>query len=618
MAQVNISELIERLRSLRKRSFQESPLSSWADFLNISKTLCLANAASVLSISMEKSLLIEIEPTAAVDSFNQTITNINFDSRSPWLQELTVRSLKNGFAIHHEKTSSEQDVHWLSFRLLTEIPKVLLMTVADSNKDRLSEITLRGQLLADVPSTEPETSTVVSSNDKVLSLLTVLPDVYSSTSLSLAGYTLVNGLVSHSDEIDQTALGWVKGEYVKIENISHFDRFEHKTELVKLYEAALEEAVDQQATIHLSDPDGHEGLIILAHQQLQRAMACEDLATLVIFDTESNPIGCVLLVKMKGQFTEGLLHSLSFTLSLLSARLHMLQQESGGLWLRTKLKATQGLSWVFGKEWLWTKVSMAFVGLALLWVIFGSISFRIESNGEFITDRIQLISAPQDGVITTVSANVGETVNVGQTVIKLKKQDLILQLTELGAERQRYSSEEDKARASYNIIETEIAKARKAQIDARTARVQLMINETELASPFDGVIIEGERKNLLGLPIRKGDTLMKIARIEDIYLKLAVNERDIHHISIGDTGEFSLISQPLSPLPFIIERIVPIAYDGGQKGAQFQIKARLLDSSQSWWRPGMTGVGKIDKGHAAPYWVLGRKSYHQLRLMFWW
>jgi hypothetical protein len=292
MAQVNISELIERLRSLRKRSFQESPLSSWADFLNISKTLCLANTASVLSISMEKSLLIEIEPTAAVDSFNQTIKNINFDHQSPWLQELIVRSLKNGFAIHHEKNPLEQDVHWLSFRLATEIPKVLLLNVAESNKDRLSEIILRGQLLADVPSAEPENSAVVSSNDKVLSLLTVLPDVYSSTSLSLAGYTLVNGLVSHSDEIDQTALGWVKGVYVKIENISHFDRFEHKTELVKLYEAALEEAVDQQATIHLSDPDGHKGLIILAHQQLQRAMACEDLATLVIFDTESKPIGC--------------------------------------------------------------------------------------------------------------------------------------------------------------------------------------------------------------------------------------------------------------------------------------------------------------------------------------
>ena len=98
MAQVNISELIERLRSLRKRSFQESPLSSWADFLNISKTLCLANSASVLSISMDKTLLIEIEPSAAVDSFNQTITNINVDYQSPWLQELIVRLLKNGTA----------------------------------------------------------------------------------------------------------------------------------------------------------------------------------------------------------------------------------------------------------------------------------------------------------------------------------------------------------------------------------------------------------------------------------------------------------------------------------------------------------------------------------------
>ena len=618
MAQINIAELIERLRSLRKRNIQGAPQLFWADFLNISKTLCLANAATVVSVSMNKSLVITPEVTTPVDSFNQTVTNINIDNRPSWLQELIVRSLKNGFAIHNEQQPLKEREHWLSFRLATEVPRVLLLQVRDSSAERLSEIVLRGQLLADVPDQQTEASDSSSADDNALSLLTVLPEVYSSTSLSLAGYTLVNGLVSHSNDIDQAALGWVKGEYLKIENISHFDRFEHKTELVKLYEAALEEAVDQQTKIHLGDPESHDGLIILAHQQLQRAMACEDLATFVIFDSQSQPIGCVLLVKMKGKFNKSVLNALGFTLSLLSARLHMLRQESGGIWLKAKLKATEGLGWLFGKEWLWTKVTMILIGSFLLWMVFGTLDFRIESNGEFITDRVQLISAPQDGVISAVSADVGDNVTYEQTVIELKKQDLILQLTELAAERQKYSSEEDKARANYNIIETEIAKARKAQVDARTARVELMLNETEIKSPFDGVIIEGERKNLLGLPVRKGDTLMKIARIEDIYLTLAVDERDIHYISVGDMGEFALVSRPLSPLPFVIEQIVPVAYDSGQKGAQFQIKARLLDTSQSWWRPGMTGVGKIDKGPAAPYWVLGRKSYQQLCLMFWW
>lgn len=618
MAQVNIAELIARLSSLRKRSFQESPLLSWADFLNISKTLCLAKSASVLSLSMDSSLVIEIEPTEQVDSFNQLVSNINIDSQPAWLEELIIRSIKNNFSIHHEKKISGEQVHWLSFRLTTEVPKVLLIQVDDSHKERLSDIVLRGQMLSDVPNHQPELPNTVSSTDEALSLLTILPDVYSSSSLSLAGYTLVNGLVSHSNDVDQAALGWTKGEYIKIENISHFDRFEDKTELVKLYEAALEEAVDQQTTIHLNNPNGNEGLIILAHQQLQRAMACEDICTIVIFDSESQPIGSVLLIKMKGQFNQGLIHSLSFTLSLLSARLYTLQQENGGLSQKLKLKTSEKLSWLFGKEWLWTKVTMFLVILLLLWTIFGSISFRIESNGELITDRVQLISAPQDGVILSVLANAGDLVNSGQTVIELKKQDLILQLTELGAERQRYSSEEDKARANYQIIETEIAKARKSQIDARISRIQLMLDDTDVKSPFDGVIIEGERKNLLGLPIRQGDTLMKIAKIEDIYLTLAVDERDIHHISIGDKGEYALVSQPLSPLPFVIEQIIPVAYDGGPKGAQFKIKAKFINNSQSWWRPGMTGVAKIDKGFAAPYWVLGRKSYHQLRLMFWW
>lgn len=620
MADVSITELIDRLRWLRKRDYQSAPSLFWTDFINIASLLCLAEGASVYQVSVGKGLALTLERTETVDSFNQPITLADSQPEAAWLPELVVRALKNGFALHQDKIPLQDKYHWLCFRLITSETKVLLLKIPDIQAPRMSDIVLRAQLIADIASEQSSSDKRVSDEqrDGSLMLLSVLPDMYAAESLSLSAYALVNGLVAKCNDIDLAVVGWKRGEYVRMESISHFDNFEQKADLVKLYEAALEEAVDQQSALHLNHSETTQGMIVLAHRQLQRALGCDDLATLVVFDTQGQPIGSVLVVKMQGTIEASLLHSLSYVLSLLSSRLEDLRRQEGGLLMKCSHLARKGLSKLFGREWLWTKVVSAILLSIVLWLIFGALSFRVESNGEFVTDITQLINAPQDGIITEVRSTVGDNITLGDTLLRFEKQDLLLQLTELRAERQRYLSEEDKARAGNNLIETEIAKARGAQIEARMARVQLMLNETDIRSPLSGVLIEGERKDLQGAPVRKGDPLMKVARIEGIYLVLSVDERDAHFIESGDRGEFALVSQPLDPLEFVVDKIIPIAVDSGQSGAQFQVKARLSSIPQPWWRPGMTGVAKIDKGDRPPYWVLGRKSYHQLRLILWW
>ncbi len=623
---VKVNDFIERLRALRQRDFQAAPELFWADFINITKVLCLADSAQVLKVTNTAPLKLQPEKIAAVDSVNQPVNDLALPVIEEELTSLVERGLSNGFAAYQEKAALKSKPHWLCFRLTTSQPCVLLLQVAEDKTARLGDIVLRAQLIADITTASSGTyknkDTKPNCNDnhavEALSLLSVLPEIYAAESLTLAAYALVNNLVAQCNDLDLAALGWQKNEYVRIECISHFDRFEEKADLVKLYEAALEEAADQQSVLHLSQTSTTHGMIILAHEQLRRALACDDLATLVIFDEQGKPMGSLLIVKMKGMLPPNLVHALTFVLSLLSSRFNDLRHQEASFLVRLKQFASNGLEKLIGPKWLWTKVATGLILSLLLWLIFGSLSFRIDASGEFLTDRTQQINASQDGLIIDVLATVGDSVTSQQVLMVLEKQDLLLQLTELAAERQRYLSEEDKARADNNIIETEIAKARGAQIEARTARVQRMLDEANIVAPFAGVIIEGERKDLLGLPTRKGDALMKVARIEGIYLLLSVDERDIHFIESGDLGEFALVSQPLSPLAFEVEKILPIAVNNGQSGARFQMKAKLLEAPKDWWRPGMTGVAKINKGEAAPYWVLGRKSYHQLRLLFWW
>ena len=117
--------------------------------------------------------------------------------------------------------------------------------------------------------------------------------------------------------------------------------------------------------------------------------------------------------------------------------------------------------------------------------------------------------------------------------------------------------------------------ARQAQAQARLARVQFYLQQANSIAPFDGVIVDGERKDLTGLPVRQGEKLFKIARIEGLYAMLHVPERDVVFVSTGATGELRLLGQPEAPIPFKVETLIPVAQTQGQQGNQFLIKARL-------------------------------------------
>jgi hypothetical protein len=44
---------------------------------------------------------------------------------------------------------------------------------------------------------------------------------------------------------------------------------------------------------------------------------------------------------------------------------------------------------------------------------------------------------------------------------------------------------------------------------------------------------------------------------------------------------------------------------------------RITSPEESWWRPGMTGVAKIDAGHRRLLWILTRRFIDMLRMKLW-
>jgi hypothetical protein len=130
-------------------------------------------------------------------------------------------------------------------------------------------------------------------------------------------------------------------------------------------------------------------------------------------------------------------------------------------------------------------------------------------------------------------------------------------------------------------------------------------------------VVEGDLEELLGAPVRKGDVLFKIARLEELYAELKVDERDIHEVNEVATGEIAFVSRPDLKFPIKLERIDPVAL-AEEEGNLFLVRAAFPEEMSRWWRPGMSGVAKINVGKRNILWILTHRTIDFFRILLWW
>ena len=66
-------------------------------------------------------------------------------------------------------------------------------------------------------------------------------------------------------------------------------------------------------------------------------------------------------------------------------------------------------------------------------------------------------------------------------------------------------------------------------------------------------------------------------------------------MSVGQIGKIAFVSQPGAKFAVSIEQINQVAL-AGEAGNTFLARASSDQQSANWWRPGMSGIAKIDSG----------------------
>jgi multidrug efflux pump subunit AcrA (membrane-fusion protein) len=657
--------VIKALQALR----QGSPLQPgyWEQVASSLRFLCRATSVWVVRQAGTDGAVGRLHGDWLLIGESSDSASAQFDLR--WLEELTTlvpRAEGKGFAVGPGTTTAGLSVFRVVVRLEHTAASYALLEIPQRERANLNELVLRAQLVADLPGDlspvppppaasspvaiaaaraggvaaagqgggdgPPQVPAVLGGaadgaapapipasqviHVPLADLLDLASQAMRQQHSGAAQLTIVNGLAAFTGAA-QVAFGWSDHGYVRASTISHLDRFEHHSELVEYTESALDESLEYEFA--LRSPARPDEPVFAAQDRLRDEQGFRHVCAMSLRRGLESAPGAVLIAHADDRTVDdATLANIRMMFDLTVPWLLDLREREKWWGKRLRDWTAVRLGSLVGPQHVWLKALGVAVGLFALYATFATWDYRVNGGGQLTTDSTRLISASFEGRVDSANVTSGDLVREGDVLSMLDTRELRQQESDARAEIRRYAAEADKARASSAWAEVEIATARQQQSDARLARVLDMIEQSTSRAPFDGVVVEGERKDLLGAPVRKGDKMFKLARIEGLYVVVTVPERDMPLITPNATGELVLVSRPDVKIPLRVIAVIPVAQTKGQDGNQFMVRAEVQQAPEAWWRPGMSGAVRIDAGEKNVAWILTHRLVDKLRLMLWW
>jgi len=429
-----------------------------------------------------------------------------------------------------------------------------------------------------------------------------------------AAMLLCNEVASRWD-CDRVSLGFLKGRYVCLRAMSHTEKFSRKMKIVQDVEAAMEECLDQDVEV-IYPAEAESAYVSRAAGDLSKRHGPMTVLSLPI-RRGGAPVAVLTLERPANQtFNPDEIESLRLTCDLCTARLVDLEAHDRWFGARVAVECRKALATLLGPKHTWLKVAAILAFAAAIFLVFAKGDYRVDAP--FVVEAIeqQVIPAPFDGYLKTVSVDVGDAVKGGETILAtLETAELRLQLAAAKAERIGHLKEASTARRDRKEAEAQIAEAQADKVAAQIDLLEYRINQAQVVSPITGRLVSGDLKREVGAPVKTGQVLFEVAPLESLRAELAVPEDLIAEVEQGQEGELATAGYPETRIRFVVERVNPIAEVVKQRNV-FKVRVRLAETPP-WMRPGMEGVAKISIDRRHLLWIWTRRLVNWVRMKLW-
>lgn len=380
------------------------------------------------------------------------------------------------------------------------------------------------------------------------------------------------------------------------------------------HKVAIESAMAEcqcrnQTAVWPADPNARHAL--LCHRKTAEALSATSLITVCIADGNQEHLAVAMvssttpLSTRTRRWLEACGPAFGSTISLVRrAQANRLQQ------------FVHGLSQTLGKSKTKTAIRVVALILALGML---PIPLQVVTECEVQPEASRYVCAAFDARLKECLVEPGDLVSAGDVIARLDETEIAFELAEVEADYHRASKEQDG-----HMVEHKSGEARVAQLEAEKlqSRSQLLKHRNahlELLSPIDGVVIEGDLDNAIGMPVEKGQSLFRVAPLDNLTIDVFIPESDIRYVSPEMKVRVRLDAFPFEVLMGEVVRIHPaseIQDDGNVFVAtvHLDITTDRLDRL----RPGMQGSARISSLWRPFWWnVLHQPLGRCMRFVGW-
>ena len=388
--------------------------------------------------------------------------------------------------------------------------------------------------------------------------------------------------------------------------------FDARTQLVKLAEAAMNEAVDERAVViwpaRPGDPPPAQALVDYAHEEKAVGLAIVPLM-------HNRQVQGVLLFERNSTFKDAEIEAMEVA-ALSIAPIAALQWAAAeSLPQRIRRSARELARRTTDSSHPGLKLAGVTLGILLLAAALIPVEQRVTARAVIEGEVQRAAVVPFAGYVQRALARAGDTVKTGQLLATLDDKDLRLEQNKLESELEVSLRKEREAMADGNRVDMRLASAQAGQTRAQLDLVLEKLQRVQIAAPYDGVIVKGDLSQQIGSPVELGKVLFEIAPLDAWRVVIEVDERDVSLVSVGQAGQIALTSLPGQRFDFTVRRITAVSTP--QDGRNFfRVEAQIARPDPRL-RPGLEGVAKVHVADDAALGVWTRSFRHWLRVTLW-
>ena len=415
---------------------------------------------------------------------------------------------------------------------------------------------------------------------------------------------------------ERVSIGFLRGKHTLVRGVSHSATFAKKANLIRTIEAAMDEAIDQQASILYPPPADGPLQVTRAHAELHEQFGRSEICT-VPFANGEQLLGAITLEMPSGEpADEKTLRLCEHAASLLGPILDVKRRDDQLLYRKVIESARVYGRKLIGPRETGLKLGTGIAVFLLLFFAFVDGDFRVTADARLEGTIQRVLAAPMAGYVSEASVRAGDQVKEGQVMASLDDRDLKLEQLKWLSQRSQRQREQSEAQARRDRAQAGILAAQIEQADAQLLLIKEQLSRIEVKAPFDGQVVSGDLSQSLGAPVERGDVLFEVAPLDSYRVILEVDERDIGQIEVDQVGSLALTGMPEDTLEIRVDKITPIS-NAAEGRNYFRVEASLVGEPPPMLRPGMEGVGKVDIGPRRLIWIWTHKITYWFRMFSW-